>query len=147
MLDQVKAEYPDLAISYDDIPEGQFADLIRRVIEAHPKYKRRCQGRRQGHAAPERSADFVHGLGRRASERRTFTGEEIENIKNLIQQQGRLEFRILANDVDDKAAIDAAKEYIDSPANNEPGDAERRTASRRRRRPRTAPRTATASSP
>ena len=49
---------------------------------------------------------------RRATSARTFTGEEVENIKNLIQQQGRLEFRILANNVDDKDAIDAAKTYI-----------------------------------
>ena len=111
VLDKVKAEYPNLAISYNDIPEGQFADLIRRVTEAHPKYKEGAKDAGKDVPAPA-VADFIHSLEKESSERRTFTGEEIENIKNLIQQQGRLEFRILANDVDDKDAIDAAKAYV-----------------------------------
>lgn len=115
VLDQVKAEYPNLAISYGDVPEGQFADVVRRVTEAHPKYK---DGPKAGQDIPAPEiADFIHGLEKQSNERRTFTGEEIENIKNLIQQQGSLEFRILANDVDDKAALDAAKAYIQNHQN------------------------------
>ncbi len=117
VLDKVKAEYPNLAISYNDIPEGEFADVIRRITDAHPKYKEGAKDK-DGHEvagkdipAPE-IADFIHGLEKVSNERRTFTGEDIENIKNLIQQQGRLEFRILANERDDKAAIDAAKAYV-----------------------------------
>src|SRR5262249_48004884 len=52
-----------------------------------------------------------------ASGRRTLTNEEVENIKNLIQQQGRLEFRILANPIDDKEAIDRAAEWLHNPDN------------------------------
>jgi SecD/SecF fusion protein len=49
--------------------------------------------------------------------RETLTSSEVENIKNLIEKQGRLEFRILANTVDDGPAIDAARKWISDPAN------------------------------
>jgi SecD/SecF fusion protein len=44
--------------------------------------------------------------------RRALSGEAIEDIKNLIAQQGRLEFRILANREDDKDAIARAEEFL-----------------------------------
>jgi SecD/SecF fusion protein len=45
-------------------------------------------------------------------ERRALTGDEVENIKALIAKQGRLEFRILANTRDDRAATTAATETL-----------------------------------
>src|SRR5436305_1635667 len=62
---------------------------------------------------------FVYPLEKQSTDKRAFTGEEVENIKNLIQQQGRLEFRILANRNDDKDAIAAAEEYMKDPKNAE----------------------------
>src|SRR5579885_294361 len=56
--------------------------------------------------------EIVLPTGGYASGRTTLKPEEVENIKNLIQQQGRLEFRILANGTDDKEAIDRAAEYL-----------------------------------
>ena len=115
VIDQVQAEYPDLDVFYKDIPEGQFTELINRIINAHPKYR---EGPDQGKdVPPEKISDFIHGLEKKTNERRAFTGEDVETIKNLIQQQGRLEFRILANDRDDHDAIEAAEKYIDNPAN------------------------------
>ncbi len=121
VLDKVKAEYPDLNISYSDILQGQFAELIRRVTDARPKYKPGSKDN-EGHDVSGKDvpipaiADFIHSLEPKGNERRAFSGEEIEDIKNLIQQQGRLEFRILANSYDgthdDGAAIAAAKDYI-----------------------------------
>ncbi|HZV06176.1 MAG TPA: protein translocase subunit SecD [Gemmataceae bacterium] len=61
--------------------------------------------------------EIILPTGGYASGRRTLTNEEVENIKNLIQQQGRLEFRILANPIDDKEAIDRAAEYLQNPDN------------------------------
>jgi preprotein translocase subunit SecD len=51
--------------------------------------------------------------------KKMLTGEEVENIKNLIARQGRLEFRILANGVDDAAGMEAARRWFDplSPEN------------------------------
>lgn len=44
--------------------------------------------------------------------KKMFTGDEVEHIKNLIARQGRLEFRILANGKDDSAALEAAQKYF-----------------------------------
>lgn len=57
-------------------------------------------------------AAFVDGHYQVAGGRRALTVEQVENIKNLIQQQGRLEFRILANDIDDKDVLKAAEDYL-----------------------------------
>jgi SecD/SecF fusion protein len=61
--------------------------------------------------------EIILPTGGYASGRQTLKPEEVENIKNLIQQQGRLEFRILANGTDDKEAIDRAAEYLRNPDN------------------------------
>ena len=74
------------------------------------------------------------------SGRRALTSEEVENIKNLIQQQGRLEFRILANPIDDKDAIEARRGLSQECRQSSAAGAYWKCwASRRRRR---APRTA-----
>jgi SecD/SecF fusion protein len=61
--------------------------------------------------------EIVLPTGGYASGKQTLNPEQVENIKNLIQQQGRLEFRILANGIDDKEAIDRAAEYLRNPDN------------------------------
>lgn len=38
--------------------------------------------------------------------------DEVEKVKELIKQVGSLEFRILANDMDDAEAVEAAREYF-----------------------------------
>src|SRR5437868_3653514 len=52
-----------------------------------------------------------------SKERRLLTSEEVENIKSLIEKQGRLEFRILANRVDDSEGIAAAEAWMKDPKN------------------------------
>src|SRR5260221_87732 len=63
--------------------------------------------------------EFVDGGGFRlgvdlvgGTERRSLTGDEVERIKSDIARQGRLEFRIIANQRDDRAAFAAATEYF-----------------------------------
>lgn len=45
-------------------------------------------------------------------EKRFLTSEQVEEIKNLISKQGRLEFRILANRRDEPEALQAARDYV-----------------------------------
>ena len=92
------------------MPQGQFKDLIDRLVNAHLKKNGK-------EVDPADISKFIYSLEKQSTERRAFTGEEVENIKNLIQQQGRLEFRILANKNDDKDAIAAAEEYMKDPKN------------------------------
>ncbi|MCS6851164.1 MAG: protein translocase subunit SecD [Gemmataceae bacterium] len=54
-----------------------------------------------------------------------FTPEEVEDIKRLISKVGSLEFRILANEGDDKEAIEAAKAWIDAASDANPDEKER----------------------
>jgi SecD/SecF fusion protein len=63
--------------------------------------------------------EIILPTGGYASGKQTLNPEQVENIKNLIQQQGRLEFRILANGTDDKDAIDRAAEYVRNADNQE----------------------------
>ena len=62
----------------------------------------------------ETISDWVekHGNPGGGKDKRMLTSEEVENIKNLIEKQGRLEFRILANDRDDEEAFAAVRAYF-----------------------------------
>jgi SecD/SecF fusion protein len=51
--------------------------------------------------------------GAKAGKKSDFTEEEILKVRGLVSQVGTLEFRILANNEDDKEAIDAARSLID----------------------------------
>jgi SecD/SecF fusion protein len=68
-------------------------------------------------AKPEEIRDFIDLNYKVSRDKRSLGAEEVEAIKNLISQQGRLEFRILANITDDEPAIAAAEEAIRNPAN------------------------------
>lgn len=49
--------------------------------------------------------------------RQDFSAEQVEQTKSLVARQGSLEFRIVANKVDDAAGIAAARAFIENPAN------------------------------
>jgi len=55
-------------------------------------------------------------------DRANLTQEEIEEVKRLVSQMGVLEFRILANDVDDNAGIQQAKSIINAASPEQLGD-------------------------
>lgn len=98
--------------SYDNIPAGQVSALIQEVISYTVDKKNAEEAvKKEGEIDK-----FVRELAHSGSERRSLDAEGIENIKNLISQQGRLEFRILANRSDDSEAINAATAYLRDPA-------------------------------
>src|SRR5262249_16260434 len=102
LIKEVKDKWPppdDDKNAYDSVPFGSKQALIDRVSKLHPKDTKAI-------------SDFVEGNFKIPKGRPPLTGEEVENIKNLIQQEGRLEFRILANNVDDREAIEQATKYI-----------------------------------
>ncbi len=61
--------------------------------------------------------EIILPTGGQASGRRTLSDEEVQNIKNLIGQQGKLEFKILANPTDDREALERAEEFFRNPDN------------------------------
>lgn len=66
----------------------------------------------------EDAQSFVGGNYRATGKKQDFTSEKIQEVKDKIAQVGSLEFRILANNEDDRDAIEAARKYIDE--QNEP---------------------------
>ncbi len=99
-LPEEKGENP-----LDNVEIGQKQTLIDRISKLKPDVK------------AQDIVAFVDDHYQMTKGRRALTGEEVENIKNLIQQQGRLEFRILANDIDDKDALKRAEDYLRNPDN------------------------------
>jgi SecD/SecF fusion protein len=91
---------------YEKIPVGHKEELERAVIDLN-----------KGTDPKEISDYFAREYQVNAGDRRALTSEEVENIKNLIGQQGRLEFRILANSQDDRDALDRAKAWVENPDN------------------------------
>jgi SecD/SecF fusion protein len=60
---------------------------------------------------------FIDRNSGASKDKKLLTSTEVEHIKEKIEQQGRLEFNILANELDDKPAIDAANKWLTDPAN------------------------------
>ncbi len=107
LLNDVEAKWPPKEEDnpYTGVPFGQKQVLVDRISKLNPD------------ANIKDISEFVEGHYKVAKGRRALTSEEVENIKNLIQQQGRLEFRILANPVDDIDAIKRAEDYLKNPDN------------------------------
>ena len=65
---------------------------------------------------PDKKADevnaFIDEVYGKSDQKRNFTAEQIEEKKNLITQIGSLEFRILANETDDREIFEKAKEMF-----------------------------------
>jgi SecD/SecF fusion protein len=112
LLAAVKDKYPPAEgkeDAYEKVPHGRVDQLIRAVLDYAKKVEEKHE--------EKQVAEFIRGKFQLGEGRRNLTGEEIENIKNLIAQQGRLEFRILANRTDDREAISAAEDYFKSKDN------------------------------
>jgi SecD/SecF fusion protein len=102
-LDKVKDRWPDTDRSkLDSIPPGNIDELVKYLSNANPK------------EPAEDIAKFVDHYSPRRQERRPLTEEAVNHVKDLISQVGSLEFRILANDRDDEAAIKKAQEFFET---------------------------------
>lgn len=108
LLAAATAEYPDPKGNAEPYKTVTRSDGKAALIDAIAKVRglTKAEDRR---AVEEWVASQAGG---RAG-RQTLSGEQIEEIKRLIEQQGRLEFRILANTTDDMPAIEAAQRMLD----------------------------------
>ena len=106
ILETVRKEFPGKeGTNYQTVPRGDIMRLIARVEDAYPETEK------------EAVSKSIRDRFLQNKEKRGLTTEEVERIKDLISQQGRLEFRILANRLDDEEAIAAAEKYLREPAN------------------------------
>lgn len=84
------------------VGRGRLQNLVAQILEQYPDAK------------PEEVGKFINQNYKLSRERRQFTPEDIQSIKELITQVGSLEFKILANTTDDRDVIEAARRYIES---------------------------------
>jgi SecD/SecF fusion protein len=105
LIEAVAAKYEGDVADFEEVRRGQTADLVDKIMEKNPKADR-----------PEVVAWVERQVGTSVG-RKTLTEADIDNIKGLIERQGRLEFRILANLQDDKEAIEAAQKWFNDPKN------------------------------
>ena len=103
LLGKVKTNWPNADTSkLDNIPPGKIDQLVNLLHSENPD---------QPVADIEK---FMDANSQGGKERRPLTEEAVNHIKDLISQVGSLEFRILANDHDDDAAIKKAQEFFDT---------------------------------
>jgi SecD/SecF fusion protein len=103
LLDKAKARWPDLATSkLDNVPLGKTDELVDLLRKENPN------------EPVENIEKFMDANAQGGKERRFLTEEAVNHIKDLISQVGSLEFRILANERDDDAAIKKAQEFFDT---------------------------------
>jgi SecD/SecF fusion protein len=104
VLKEAAGDFPG-EYSYDNIKRNDRETLRETIAKNAPS------------ATPEEISDwFDKYLPVTGKEKRMLTGEEVQRIKELIEKQGRLEFRFLANGQDDEEAIQAARDYFKKPS-------------------------------
>ncbi len=108
LLEEAHQKYPS-DVSFEDIPPGNKSALIERIRDTLPLPATPEEDLKQ---AAEISQFVNSKLNPEGGGKRSFSGEEVERIKNSIAQQGRLEFDILANTTDDRQAIDDARKQL-----------------------------------
>lgn len=110
LLGKIRTQWPALAedSQLDRVPRGNRTELVELL-------------QKQAGLTSEAADQFFKDNYEFGSEGKSkdVTSEQVQHIKNLIAQVGALEFRILANDRDDKAAKDAAQRFLQDSANKE----------------------------
>ncbi|MCX7701890.1 MAG: hypothetical protein N2039_13510, partial [Gemmataceae bacterium] len=126
VLDEVQAKWPAVKDAADvklsDFPPGARERLIEVVQKATGNTAKREEIEEIINAQykPEPLEDIrehVRTVAGTGQQRKDVTGEEVEAIKAKIRQVGSLEFRVLANEVDDKPVFDAIRNFFNNPTN------------------------------
>jgi SecD/SecF fusion protein len=103
LLDKVTKAWPTTdSAKLKNIPPGKIDQLINLIKSEHSDAKLTDIER------------FMDENAKGGRERRPLTEEAVNHIKDLISQVGSLEFRILADERDDKEGIQKAKEFFEA---------------------------------
>lgn len=106
LVNEVTEKWPPTGGKTYDAPMGQSSLLIEQIRQSNPDID-----------YPTISK-YVADHYKEAKEKKHLTAEEVQTIKELISRVGSLEFRILANERDDREAIDAARKYFTEAKNS-----------------------------
>jgi SecD/SecF fusion protein len=126
VLDEVQSKWPALQnapeAKLQEVPPGARERLIEVVQKGTNNAAKREEVEEIINAQykPEpldAIRDFVRSVAGTSQQRKDVTSEEVEAIKAKIRQVGSLEFRVLANEVDDKPVFDAIRNFFNNPPN------------------------------
>lgn len=126
VLSEVEAKWPAVKesaiVKLSDVPPGARERLIEVVQRATNNAAKREEIEEivNSNFKPERLEDireFIRSVAGTGQQRKDVTSEEVEAIKAKIRQVGSLEFRVLANEVDDKPVFEATRNYFNNPTN------------------------------
>lgn len=112
LLAKAMAKWPAFKDAELNVEVGNTVALVTRLTQlkvADEKEIKQFVQESYRPAPTEEIEQFLAENYKSSSRRKEFTLEEIQRIKDLIAQVGSLEFRILANNVDDKEAIKQAQ--------------------------------------
>ncbi|MBY0228365.1 MAG: protein translocase subunit SecF [Gemmataceae bacterium] len=94
--------------AYADLPRSRGATGLKaEILLKNPK------------ADPEEVGEWINRKAGSSGDRRSLSTEQIEEIKGLIERQGQLVFKIIANGEDDQPAIQAALAWFKDTKNKE----------------------------
>src|SRR5690242_2208078 len=108
--DYVRDKYGLADAAVEDVPQGQTADLVARINDQLTE-----AGKKPDEGQLKDITKFIEDRYKA----KALTSEEVQKVKEKIAQVGSLEFRILANDHDDKRAIELAKAFFDRATKND----------------------------
>ncbi len=132
LKDALRAKFPAVKDKpeFDAVPAGQTDKLVDVVVATGAKAE---DVKKAAADAPTVTAAEVEAFVREhyraaGGGRKNLTGEEVQRIKDLIAQQGSLDFRIVANEDQDGPAIRAAQEFFKDRTPDRGRDLERRAS-------------------
>jgi SecD/SecF fusion protein len=121
LLAKVKAKWPQLAEpDLARVPVGNtdalLAEIQKQKVASDAEVKKFIDFQPP---STREVRDFFQELFPESERRKDISAEQVARFKRLISQEGSLEFRILANEEDDKKAFEFAQEYLKNPNNRE----------------------------
>jgi SecD/SecF fusion protein len=126
MLNEVPQKFPKIKdakdVKLNTIKPGLKEQLAKTIEQATGDKLVDIEAFINEHFLPEKYdvvEKYIESVAGGGQQRVDVTGEEVEKIKAKIRQVGSLEFRILANKVDDRDVIEAVEKYFNQPASPE----------------------------
>jgi SecD/SecF fusion protein len=126
LLDKVPGQYPKVkeaaGLNLNEVAVGDLGGLADKIqpLAGGPSRQEVLDWLTVNYkpGSTDEVRQFVKEHWEQVGRKRDFSAEDVQEVKNRIKQAGYLEFMILANNNDDKQAIDAAERYFQEAKTN-----------------------------
>ena len=128
---KLREKYPALKDKpeFDSVPSGnieKLTEVVKKLASPPDEELKKFITENLATTKLEDVESFVSEHFKAAGGKKNLSSEEVQKIKDLIAQQGSLEFRIVANQHMDGVAFQAAQEYFKNKSPERTADLERR---------------------